>query len=215
MPNRLPAQRYLTVCRERTNALGECAAFSSEHIAVIYQARPLHKDRSMKDETIDALELLRQQHDEVEELIGKIENARDSEKKRALFEEFADKLAAHSTIEEKLFYPTVMDQKTRELLIESTEEHLSVKRLLADMMALDVDDEHFDAKLTVIKEQIRHHAKQEEEQSLFPKVKRLLGADERAALGNEMLAMFETLLEKSPRKQVPAETAEPAPLPAV
>ena len=169
----------------------------------------------MKDETIDALELLRSQHEEVEGLIEKIENTDDAEEKRALFIELADNLAAHSTIEEKIFYPSVMDEKTRELLVESTEEHLSVKRLLADMLELDVEDERFDAKLSVIKEQIRHHAHDEEDDMLFPKVRRLMSADELAALGNEMLAMFETLLESQPRTQVPAETAEPAPLPGV
>ena len=169
----------------------------------------------MKDETINALELLRSQHEEVEGLIEKIENTEDAELKRTLFIEFADKLAAHSTIEEKIFYPAVMDEKTRELLVESTEEHLSVKRLLADMLELDVENEHFDAKLSVIKEQIRHHAHDEEEDTLFPKVRRLMSADELAALGNEMIAMFETLLENQPRTQVPAETAEPAPLPGV
>ena len=168
----------------------------------------------MKDDTINALELLRSQHEEVENLIEKIENSDDAREKQALFVEMADKLAAHSTIEEKIFYPSVMDQKTRELLVESTEEHLSVKRLLADMMELDVEDEHFDAKLSVMKEQIRHHAHDEEEDTLFPKVRRLMSADELAALGNEMLAMFETLIEQSPRNQVPAETAEPAPLPS-
>lgn len=168
----------------------------------------------MKDDTINALELLRSQHEEVENLIEKIENSDDPRAKQALFVEMADKLAAHSTIEEKIFYPSVMDGKTRELLVESTEEHLSVKRLLADMMELDVEDEHFDAKLSVMKEQIRHHAHDEEEDTLFPKVRRLMSADELAALGNEMLAMFETLIEQSPRNQVPAETAEPAPLPS-
>ena len=168
----------------------------------------------MKDDTINALELLRTQHEEVESLIEKIENTDDAREKQALFVEMADKLAAHSTIEEKIFYPSVMDRKTREALVESTEEHLSVKRLLADMMELDVEDEHFDAKLSVMKEQIRHHAHDEEEDTLFPKVRRLMSADELAALGNEMLAMFELLIERSPRKQVPAETAEPAPLPS-
>jgi hemerythrin superfamily protein len=167
----------------------------------------------MKDDTIDALELLRAQHEEVDSLIEKIENSDDPENKQALFIEMADKLAAHATIEEKIFYPAVMDLKTRELLVESTEEHLSIKRVLADMMELDVDDEHFDAKLSVMKEQISHHAHEEEEDAMFPKVRQLMSADELAGLGNEMLAMFETLLEQSPRMQVPAETAEPAALP--
>ena len=167
----------------------------------------------MKD-TIDALELLKEQHDEVDMLIEQIEDSDDAAEKEELFRELADKLAAHATMEEKLFYPSVMAKDTEELLVESTEEHLSVKRLLADMLDLDGDDPHFDAKLTVLKEQVRHHARDEEEGELFPKLRRMLSEDERAALGNECLAMFEMLLEMGdPRMNVPQETAEAAPLP--
>jgi hypothetical protein len=166
----------------------------------------------MAKDTIDALELLTEQHQEVEELIAAIEESDDPEGKRALFQDLADKIAAHSTIEEKIFYPSVMAKQTKELLVEATEEHLSVKRILADLLELDVEDEHFDAKLTVMKEQIRHHAHDEEEDELFPKVRRLFNKDELAALGNELMAMFEDLLEREPRMQVPAETAEAAPL---
>lgn len=167
----------------------------------------------MKD-TIDALELLTMQHDEVETLIEQIENSDEPDEKEMLFHEMADKLAAHSTMEEKLFYPTVMEEDTEELLFESTEEHLSVKRILADMMELDVEDERFDAKLSVLKEQVRHHARDEEEGELFPKLRRMLSQDELAALGNECMALFEALIENGePRMNVPAETREAAPLP--
>jgi hypothetical protein len=133
-----------------------------------------------------------------------------------LFQELADKIAAHSTMEEKLFYPSVMAEQTEELLVESTEEHLSVKRILADMLELDADDDRFDAKLSVLKEQIRHHAREEEEGELFPKLRRLLSADELAALGNECLAMFEALIENGePRMNVPAETGQAAELPSM
>ena len=165
----------------------------------------------MKD-TIDALELLTEQHDEVEELISKIEESEDSEEKEMLFREVADKIAAHSTMEEKLFYPSAMSEMTGEMLLEATEEHLAVKRVLADMLELDVDDERFDAKLTVLKEEIRHHARDEEEGKLFPILRRQLSADTLAGLGNECLALFETLLEREPRMNVPAETSEAAPL---
>jgi len=165
----------------------------------------------MKD-TIDALELLTEQHDEVMDLFEQIENTDDSEQKAELFRELADKLAAHATMEEKIFYPSVMSEETQDLLLESTEEHLAAKRVLADLLALDADDDRFDAKLTVLKEHVRHHAKDEEEGELFPMLRRQLSADERAGLGNEMLAFFELLLEREPRMNVPAETAEAAPL---
>jgi hemerythrin superfamily protein len=156
------------------------------------------------------------QHDEVEMLFGQIEDSDDPNKKTALFNELADKLAAHATMEEKIFYPSVMWEQTEDLLLESTEEHLSVKRVLADMLAMDVEDERFDAKLTVLKEQVRHHARDEEEGELFAKVRREFSADELAAIGNECMALFEQLIERGePRMNVPRETRQAAQLPAV
>jgi hypothetical protein len=165
----------------------------------------------MKD-TIDALELLTTQHDEVEDLISEIEESDDGEEKMDLFRELADKIAAHSAIEEKLFYPSVMSDDTEEQLLESTEEHLAVKRVLADMLEMEASDDRFDAKLSVLKEEIRHHARDEEEKKLFPKVRRMFTKDELAGLGNELMAMFEELLEQEPRNEVPMQTREAAPL---
>jgi hemerythrin superfamily protein len=165
----------------------------------------------MKD-TINALELLTQQHDEVDELIAQIEDSDDGAEKQQLFEDLADKLAAHATIEEKLFYPSVMTDDTEDQLLEATEEHLAVKRVLADMLAMEVTDDRFDAKLTVLKEEVRHHARDEEEGKLFPKLRKMFSQDELAGLGNELLAMFEELLEEAPRNEVPMQTREAAPL---
>jgi hypothetical protein len=167
----------------------------------------------MKEEdTINAIELLRSQHAEVDDLFEQIESSDDADEKAELFSELADKIAAHATIEEKIFYPSVMQKNTRELLIEFTEEHLSAKRILADMIDLDVDDEHFDAKLLVLKEQLQHHAHEKEEKELFPHLKKILSRDELAALGNELLAAFEALLEREPRKRVASEIQAAAPL---
>lgn len=169
----------------------------------------------MKD-SIDALELLTTQHDEVDALFKKIEESDDANEKTALFNELADKLAAHAAIEEKIFYPGVMCEETEDLLLESTEEHLSVKRVLADMLAMDVLEDRFDAKLTVLKEQVRHHARDEEEGELFSIVREVFTADELAALGNECMAMFEQLIERGePRNNVSRETREAARLPSV
>jgi hemerythrin superfamily protein len=171
---------------------------------------------SMKD-MIDVLELLASQHTEVDQLIEQIESGEGD--RAALFTELADKLAAHATVEEKIFYPAAMDAKTSEMLHEAVEEHLSVKRLLADLMELDAEDEdeqdEFEAKIALLKEQVTHHAHEEEEGKLFPILRQQMSEDERAAIGNEVLAMFELLMQEEPRLQVPAETAEAAPLPSV
>jgi hemerythrin superfamily protein len=163
---------------------------------------------------MNAIKLLKQQHDEVDELIETIEKAKSSRAKEAAFLELADKLAAHAKVEESLFYPAVMAKQTEDMLLESVEEHLQIKRVLADLLDLDIDDEHFDAKLSVMKEEIEHHAREEEEGDLFPKVKKLFSADELEGLGNDMMAMFETLLTGAPRKSVPSETDKAASLPS-
>ena len=78
----------------------------------------------MKD-TIDALELLTEQHDEVEELLSRIEDSDDSDEREELFRQVADKIAAHSTMEEKIFYPSVMSEQTSDMLLESMEAMLT------------------------------------------------------------------------------------------
>ena len=156
------------------------------------------------------MELLTSQHDEVDELIEAIESTDDDDEKAEIFAELADKLAAHAAMEEKLFYPWVHTKQTEEQLFEAAEEHLAIKRVLADMVELAVDDPQFDAKLTVMKEQVRHHARDEEEGELFPKVRKLASRDELEALGAEMLAFFEEQVATEPRTRVKDETAEAA-----
>ncbi len=166
-----------------------------------------------KDTTTDVLELLAEQHKEVDELIAKLENG--SGPRRGLLIQLADRLAAHATVEEKLFYPAVMAKDTQSQLHEAVEEHLSIKRVLADMIDMRLEDHLFEAKLSVLKEQVRHHAHEEEEGELFPRVKELLSVDERAALGNEILVMFEELMRGHPSQQVPRQTAAAAKLPSL
>lgn len=165
-------------------------------------------------DTLDILEILESQHSEVDELIEQLERGKGN--RTPLFFQLADKLAAHAAVEEKIFYPAVMAKQTAELLHESVEEHLEIKRLLADMLALDPsqDEDEFNAKLSVLKENVSHHAHEEEERKLFPRLRKLLSSDERAAIGNDVLAMFESLIEHEPRLQVPGETGAAAPLPS-
>ena len=121
-------------------------------------------------------------------------------------------LAAHFTIEETSFFPAVSVARTEDILLESLEEHLSLKRLLADLLSLDVTDVHFEPKLHVLKEQAEHHHK-EEEGDLFPKVKKVLDSAAREKLGREMESILEALIHREPRHMVPAQTEEAAPLP--
>ena len=160
---------------------------------------------------MNAIELLKKQHEEARKLFGEIESAEDDEK-QDLFEQLADALAVHATIEEKHFYPATKNARTEELLQEAVEEHLGVKRLIADLLELSPEDAQFDAKVAVLREQVEHHV-EEEEGELFPKVRKMLGADELEDLGVVMEDMAEELKGAgAPRESVPAETGSAAPL---
>lgn len=162
---------------------------------------------------MNAIKLLEQQHREVERLFEQFEKTGDRAKraKQQLCTKISDALAAHAAIEEKIFYPATKDARTEELLHEAVEEHLAAKRIIADLVEQDLDDDVLEAKISVLQEQIEHHVK-EEEKELFPKVKKLLDSEHLEELGDEMQTMYEELMESEPRMQVPNETGDAAPI---
>lgn len=162
---------------------------------------------------LNALDLLKLQHDEVDALVERLKNDQlEGQQKIGVFFELADKLAAHAAVEEQLFYPAIKNKQTEDMILESTFEHLAIKRVLADLMLTEVDDPRFEAQIKVLGEEVEHHAREEEEGELFPKVQKMMDAEELEALGSEMLALFEQLLTQQPRNQIQRETREPAKL---
>ena len=161
---------------------------------------------------MDAVELLRRQHQEMERALGNVLKSEDPAARKKGFAEIADLLTVHIASEEQVFYPAVKAARTEDVLLESLEEHLSLKRLLADLLDLDPAEQTFEPKFKVLKEQAEHHHKEEEE-NLFPKVKKLIDGDRRVALGEEMMALQKKLTrEGEPREQVVNETDAAAPL---
>jgi hemerythrin superfamily protein len=161
---------------------------------------------------MDAIEMLEKQHREVEELFEKFEGAGENARKtkEKLCREISDHLAIHAEIEEKLFYPESKTDETEDLLREAVEEHLGVKRILADLLETEVTDEQFDAKMKVLKEQVEHHVEEEEEE-LFPKVKKALSEDELEDLGARMEELAEELMSQgSPSQDIPSQTDAPS-----
>ena len=160
-----------------------------------------------KGKSMNAIELLESQHHEVDELFEQISETEDDEEVEQLFVQLADKLAIHAKIEEVHFYPAVKAASTEDILKESLEEHLAAKRTIADLLDMDPSDEMFDAKVKVLQEMIEHHV-EEEESELFPKVRKLLSADQLTALAQEMTATMTELEGTDPRLAVPAETSQ-------
>jgi hemerythrin superfamily protein len=153
---------------------------------------------------MNAIEMLETQHRQVEKLFEAIKEAK-GEAKRRLFIEVADALAVHAAIEERHFYPAVKAKRTQDILLESLEEHLTIKRTLADLLRTDLEDQTFDAKMKVLEEEVTHHVG-EEEGDLFPKVRRILDDDQLEGIAQEMTATAAELADEEPRNQVPNET---------
>jgi hemerythrin superfamily protein len=159
---------------------------------------------------MNAIDLLEGQHRQVEDLFDQLREAETPLEKERLFTELADKLAVHSTIEERHFYPSVKDKETEAILVESVEEHLSIKRILADLLDLDPSDDSFDPRIKMLREEVVHHLEGEEGE-LFPEVRKLMSEEELEAIGQDMAATQEELIaEGNPREHVPSETSAPA-----
>jgi hemerythrin superfamily protein len=162
-------------------------------------------------EANDAVSMLTAQHHEMEAMLKQIAEAEDSEKKE-LFTRAADQLTVHIKSEEEIFYPAVHRARTEDDLLESLEEHLSLKRLLADLLELDPTEKSFEAKFKVLKEQTEHHHREEEEH-LFPAVLKIVDEETRQTLAQQMLARQQELTRiGEPRQVVNNETASAAPL---
>lgn len=132
---------------------------------------------------------------------------------RRLLAAAGDELAVHILAEEEIVYPAVHATRTEDILLESLEEHLSLKRLLADLLALAPDDVTFQPKCKVLEEQARHHHKEEEEH-LFPDMRRLLDEASRQALGAAVMAHEQALHGAGdPRGRVLEQTSAAAALP--
>jgi hemerythrin superfamily protein len=157
---------------------------------------------------MDAIKLLKQQHREVEALWKKFEKAEEDDVKEALFNEIADNLAVHASIEERYFYPAVRARQTEEQLEEAYDEHLEVKKLLVDAMN-GTDKPGFDGMVAAIMGAVMHHVEEEEEE-LFPTVKKIMEPEALEALGQLMEGEATTLLEAgNARRMIEVKTEEP------
>src|SRR3954453_17061636 len=127
-----------------------------------------------------ASEFLEQQHRQLERLFDRLEQAKNSERKR-VFDELAGLLVGHDAIEREIFYPACekkmgMTDELGEALAEHGLVEFSLFR--ADTARTGED---FKACVTVLREALEHHV-DEEEGEFFPKAERALGADQSAQI---------------------------------
>ena len=141
---------------------------------------------------MDAIDVLTSDHDTVSGLFEQFEKAKeadDMDRMRQLQKEIFSELETHTRIEEDIFYPAVRDlgvDDLTETVAEGIQEHHVVKVLMREIEDVS-GDETFESKMTVLIENVEHHADEEEEE-LFPDLRAKMDQSRLDELGAELEA---------------------------
>jgi len=147
----------------------------------------------------DAIDLLKADHREVEQLFKQFESAKGQQRKK-LVEKIGAALTAHAMIEEEIFYPACREKGIEhDDLDQAQVEHDTVKLLVADLLKSSQNDEYYDAKVTVLSEYVKHHVGEEEEPSdgIFARAKS--GGLDMEKLGEKLQARKDELMSDEKR----------------
>jgi hemerythrin superfamily protein len=157
----------------------------------------------------DAIAMLTADHKKVKRLFSefdKLQEEGSDEEKSSIVEQICNELKIHTELEEEIFYPAVRKAiDDSDLMDEALVEHAGAKDLIAQLEDASPNNDLYDAKVTVLGEQIDHHVK-EEEGSMFPKAKKAKLDTE--ALGATMLKRKMALMEKMGMSAEDEEEAE-------
>lgn len=163
--------------------------------------------------TPDALAIIKADHEEVSHLfsVALDENTKGAAKRSAIAQ-ICSALTLHAKMEEKIFYPALRRagrEQEKDSVLEANEEHAIVKELIRKIGRTELRDETLKAKLTVLKESVEHHVK-EEESEMFSEARRVLGA-KLGPLGAEMLRFKERNDPTAPKRGARKPAAKKAP----
>lgn len=135
---------------------------------------------------MNALKLLIEDHDKVRGLFEQVKSSNSNSEKKDLFRQIEKELEVHTHIEETIFYPAVREKEGLEDLVkEGVQEHHLVDVLIREINGLADDSDVFEPKLTVLMENVEHHA-DEEESEMFPKVEEKFSEEELEDLGSRL-----------------------------
>ena len=138
--------------------------------------------------SMDAIELLKADHRQVEEWFEEFENTTAPSKKQKLADNICTALKVHTQIEEEIFYPACREAGIEDDMMDEADiEHDGAKKLIAEIEAGKPGDDHYDARVKVLSEMIKHHVKEEEQRDgMFAKAK--IADLDLDALGEELKA---------------------------
>ena len=117
-------------------------------------------------------EMLKKDHAKVKEMFDQFEKATDRRTRARIVQETLLELDVHATLEEQLIYPAIREEiDAEDIMDEALEEHHVAHTLMNELKRMSPSDDRYDAKFTVLGENIKHHVK-EEENSMFPEAEK-------------------------------------------
>ena len=137
------------------------------------------------------IDLLKRQHDEVEELFDRLGEA-GKEQRISLLGRIAEALTLHTALEERHLYPLAREAGFEERVNRSLAEHAEVKRLTAEILQTKRHDPRLSDLSDRLVEAVLRHV-EEEERDLFPSLEEKVGPERLEALGQAMEGELETL----------------------
>ena len=152
----------------------------------------------------DAIVILKNDHKEIRKLFRAFRSAGEGAKKGEVVGKIIEVLTVHTYIENEGMYPKVRDlvPELEDDVLESYEEHHVADVLVSELAAMSPEDERFDAKTTVLIENVEHHI-QEEEDEWFPQVREHLGRKKLQEIGAGLLEL---------KEKAPTSPAQPSAL---
>jgi hypothetical protein len=161
----------------------------------------------MADKMPDAIALLKADHRAVEDLFEKFESTTAPDKQAAIAKQICTELVIHTIIEEEIFYPALKDKIESDMLDEAYVEHDGAKLLISQIANGAPGEDFYEAKVTVLSEEIKHHVHEEEmpSEGMFAQAR---AADvDLDALGQQMAARKEALKAEFEANGLPTPTA--------
>lgn len=134
----------------------------------------------------DPVAILKRDHRDVAQMLKNLQSSKPGPRRRSVVDKLVVALELHMQIEERDMYPLVRGRVGEEEAEEAEVEHQLVRNGLAEVRRL-VDEPGFVAAVAMLTAGVRHHVK-EEEQQVFPRLKRELDRDELSDLGDQVVA---------------------------
>lgn len=138
---------------------------------------------------MNALTLLKQDHNNVDNLFSEFQQSDSAERRRKIVDTVIEQLSVHASVEEQIFYPALREraEEADADVLEALEEHHVTKAALAELEKMSPHHERFEPKMTVLIEAVRHHVEEEESQ-LFEWANKAFSNQELEELGEQMEA---------------------------